>query len=94
MPKDYDEQIEELKGLIKECKDEVIAEINPTKKQLREFHNPLKDGDDDDEHERNDRPEIRGCMFFGAKSYERQPQVVGADGKTMLIDDEDFYSGC
>jgi len=53
---------------------------------------PLRDGDSEEEN----RPEeYHGHYFFNCSAQEkRPPQVIAADGKTLLTDETEIYSGC
>lgn len=35
---------------------------------------------------------VKGAVFMNFKSY-KQPAIVGPDGKTKILDEEEFYSG-
>ena len=53
---------------------------------------PLRDGDSEEE---NKPEEYHGHYFFSANAQEkRPPQVIAADGKTLLTDETEIYSGC
>ncbi len=76
---------------------EIEAAIETGKKEWEEkfggklpknWHNPLRDGDE----EKEDDPVYAGHMFLSAKST-RKPQLVDED-LNPIMDRDEFYSGC
>jgi hypothetical protein len=76
-----------FEAAIKAAKDKFIKE-KLGGKEPKKFDLPIRDGDE----EKEGIEEYEGCWFISAKSY-RKPKVVDRQFD-MIVDPEDFYSGC
>lgn len=88
IPKEDTKTVEAVKAAVKAAFDEGRAAFGGEYPKGTNWHNPLRDGDE----EKPDDENYTGMYFLNAKSKSK-PEIITDKGR-QITDAEDFYSGC